>query len=123
MFITNVVLYYYKAELCVVETSPVAHPQFSSSMRYDTYDRYDYELQKNNSLSDRLGIGLGIVTRYVLFIANVHWPFLQFVSDIYHRCPILRAYPLPLENRHYSLLGVCVYRGMADKNVLEIHEK
>ena len=81
MVISNVGFYPCRTKLCVRQILQRGDPQFLPPPRYDTYDRYDYDIQENSFVSDNWATKWATLTRYIQFLANVHWVLLKVVSD------------------------------------------
>ena len=73
-------------KLCVWQILQKGDPQFLPPPRYVTDVRDVMSLPENSSVSINWATKWATCTRYIQFLANVHWVLLQFVSDILDRC-------------------------------------
>ncbi len=86
MVISNVVFYYYRAKLCVRQILLASDPQFLPPPRYDTYDRYDYDLPEKGSVAFELPSLLPPFLSMLYILANVHWVSLTKVIELCIHC-------------------------------------
>ena len=89
-------------KLCVWQTLQKGDPQFLPPPRYVTDVRDVMSLPENSSVSINWVTKWATSTRYIQFLANVHWVLLQFVSDILDRCLCYERIMTLLQKRPYT---------------------
>ena len=99
-------------KLCVSEILLASDPQFLPPPRYDTYDRYDYDLPEKGSVAFELPSLLPPFLSMLYILANVHWVSLTKVIELCIHClcykrsnhPFTKATLSPPPMRH--IVGV-----------------
>ena len=119
MVISNVVFYYYRAKLCVRQILLASDPQFLPPPRYDTYDRYDYDLPEKGSVASNIPPQSPPLNSYISILANVHWVLLTKVRVVFHLCLMLRAYHTHLTKPTLCPPSMPRIVGVSHKNFLE----
>ena len=90
-------------KLCVWQILQKGDPQFLPPPRYDTYDRYDYDLPEKGSVASNIPPQSPPLNSYISILANVHWVLLTKVKVVFHLCLMLRAYHTHLTKPTLSL--------------------
>ena len=93
MVISNVGFYPCRTKLCVRQILQKGDPQFLPPPRYDTYDRYDYDLPEKGSVATNTPPFSPPLLSMLYILANVHWVSLTKVTVYHHLCLMLRTYP------------------------------
>ena len=85
------------------ETLQKGDPQFLPPPRYDTYDRYDYDLPEKGSVATNTPPFSPPFISMIYILANVHWVSLTKVTVYHLLCLMLRAYHTHLTKLTLSL--------------------
>ena len=90
-------------KLCVWQILQKGDPQFLPPPRYDTYDRYDYDLPEKGSVASNIPPQSPPLNSYISILANVHWVLLTKVRVVFHLCLMLRTYPSRSKKAYITL--------------------